>query len=102
MKSMESHPFRTPPPARRRLDAVVASWQAKHSLTPMEASVLAHVLRGRSNKEIGSLLGSGTATVRTHVGHLLKKLGVATRAQLAFLAFCQDPGSDPARPTHSD
>jgi DNA-binding CsgD family transcriptional regulator len=99
---MEPHPFETPPPARRRLDAVVASWQAKHALTPMEASVLGHVLRGRSNKEIGSLLGSGTATVRTHVTHILKKLGVATRAQLAFLAFCQGHALDPARPTRSD
>ena len=41
---------------------------------------------GRSNKRIALELGIAEKTVKTHVGHVLAKLGVADRTQAALLA----------------
>ena len=41
---------------------------------------------GHSNKRIAYELGVAEKTVKTHVGHLLAKLGVADRTQAALLA----------------
>ena len=43
-------------------------------------------MRGRSNKRIAFELGIAEKTVKTHVGHLLAKLGVTDRTQAALLA----------------
>lgn len=48
-------------------------------LTARELEVLQLVVRGRSNKEIGSDLSISEATVKTHVNSLLGKLGVNDR-----------------------
>lgn len=50
-------------------------------LTTREAEVLRHLVAGRSNREIGAALQIGEETVKTHVGHVLAKLGVENRAQ---------------------
>jgi DNA-binding NarL/FixJ family response regulator len=55
-------------------------------LTPREREVLELVARGQSNKRIASTLGVSEKTVKTHVGHVLAKLGVADRTQAALLA----------------
>jgi DNA-binding NarL/FixJ family response regulator len=55
-------------------------------LTRREREVLALIARGRSNKRIALELGISEKTVKTHVGHLLAKLGVADRTQAALLA----------------
>ena len=44
------------------------------------------IVRGRSNKRIAFELGIAEKTVKTHVGHLLAKLGVTDRTQAALLA----------------
>ena len=41
---------------------------------------------GRANKRIAYELGIAEKTVKTHVGHLLAKLGVADRTQAALVA----------------
>ena len=55
-------------------------------LTRRERDVLALIAHGRSNKRIALELGISEKTVKTHVGHLLAKLGVTDRTQAALLA----------------
>jgi two-component system, NarL family, response regulator LiaR len=56
------------------------------SLTPREREVLALVARGAPNGRIALELGISEKTVKTHVGHVLAKLGVTDRTQAALLA----------------
>lgn len=55
-------------------------------LTPRERQVLALIGRGLPNKLIARELGVSEKTVKTHVGHVLAKLGVADRTQAALHA----------------
>jgi DNA-binding NarL/FixJ family response regulator len=58
-------------------------------LTRREREVLELIAGGRSNKRIALELGISEKTVKTHVGHLLAKLGVSDRTQAALLAVQQ-------------
>jgi two-component system, NarL family, response regulator LiaR len=55
-------------------------------LTRREREVFERIAQGRSNKQIALELGVAEKTVKTHVGHLLAKLGVTDRTQAALLA----------------
>jgi NarL family two-component system response regulator LiaR len=55
-------------------------------LTPREREVLALIGRGYANKRIALELGIAEKTVKTHVGHVLAKLGVSDRTQAALHA----------------
>jgi DNA-binding NarL/FixJ family response regulator len=69
------------------------------TLTDRERSVLLEIARGASNIEVGQALFMAEATVKTHVGRLLTKLGVRDRVQLVVFAYESGlvrPGSDAA------
>ncbi len=60
---------------------------ADDGLTDREREVLVAVARGMSNQQIADSLHMGYGTVKTHVSHLLTKLGCRDRAQLVMHAY---------------
>ena len=56
-------------------------------LTDREREVLRHLALGESNRAIADVLCVSEETVKTHVGHILGKLGVENRAQAVVQAL---------------
>jgi DNA-binding CsgD family transcriptional regulator len=59
----------------------------RFGLTMREAEVLLWVSRGKTNRDIGDILGMAPRTVNKHLEHLFRKLHVETRAAAAALAI---------------
>ena len=83
-----------PSATRRLLERVVSTPEPAEQdtsvledLTEREREVLTLMGRGRSNREIGAQLFVAEATVKTHVGRVLAKLGARDRVQAVIIAF---------------
>ncbi len=70
-----------PEPQAPEPDEVPAS-----PLSPREEEVLVQIARGASNKEIARTLDIAETTVKIHVQHILRKLGLSSRVQAAVYA----------------
>jgi NarL family two-component system response regulator LiaR len=80
----------SPAIATRVVEEVAQGAVSAHDdLTPRELDVLTLIARGRSNKVIARELGVAEKTVKTHVSHILAKLGVSDRTQAALYAVKQ-------------
>jgi DNA-binding NarL/FixJ family response regulator len=77
---LDRYAHRLPPPTPPRSQSV-------KNLTNREHQVLALVTRGYSNSAIARELHLAESSVKTHVSHLLHKLGLTDRVQLVVFAY---------------
>lgn len=56
-------------------------------LTPRESEVLFWISKGKSNHDIGVILGAKTGTICKHVEHIFSKLNVENRTSAAVVAL---------------
>lgn len=63
------------------------SFPGIEQLTERELDVIRLMARGESNREIASDLFLGEATIKTHVGRILSKLGARDRVQAVVVAY---------------
>ena len=99
------HVWLTPPMTRRLLDLATCAFvpdaepdQAVGGLSPTELRILSSLAQGMCGTEIARALGVSDATVRSHVHHLLTKLGLRSRTQA--VAFAYRNGLVTADPDH--
>jgi DNA-binding response OmpR family regulator len=71
---------------RRSANAASPSRLASAALTPRETEVLSWLAKGKTNRDIGDILGMSHRTANKHLEHIFEKLGVETRAAAAALA----------------
>ena len=82
-----------PSTTRRMLDHLVhareldVDEEAVSCLTDRERTVLLEIAAGYTNPEITRRLHLSEATVKTHVGHILAKLGLRDRVQIVIFAY---------------
>lgn len=67
--------------------ATVEATMLAFGLTLRESEVLYWVAKGKTNRDIGDILGSSPATVKKHLERVYEKLGVETRTAAAALAI---------------
>lgn len=67
-------------------DAQPPSRLSTAMLTPRETEVLSWIAKGKTNRDVGEILGMSPRTVNKHLEHVFEKLGVETRAAAAALA----------------
>ena len=56
------------------------------ALSPRERDIVGHIAAGASNKEIARVLGVAESTVKVHVQHVMRKLKLSGRVQIAVFA----------------
>jgi len=90
-------PILSPEITRRLMDRAAAQAGAREraraalaTLTPREHEVAVGVARGETNAEIAARLFMSLATVKSHITHILTKLALTNRTQIALLAHDAD------------
>jgi len=68
-------------------ESVLQSLRARHqSLSPREQEVMALVVRGQLNKQVGGFLGISEITVKAHRGRMMRKMRVKSLPELVNIA----------------
>lgn len=73
--------------AKKLMKRVIRKEPVVEPLTRREKEVLAELVEGQSNKEIGARLFISEKTVKTHISNILRKLHVKDRTQAAIKAI---------------
>ena len=68
-------------------ESVIEAMSLSFKLTPREAEVLYWVVKGKTNRDIGEILGASPMTVKKHLERVYVKLGVETRTAAAGMAM---------------
>ncbi len=63
--------------------AAIEALSLQFRLTAREAEVLYWVAQGKTNRDIGDILGTRPKTITKHLEHVFEKLGVETRTAAA-------------------
>jgi DNA-binding NarL/FixJ family response regulator len=86
-------PILSPRVARRLMDRAAHEGGARDdarlaldALSPREREVVLAIAQGKTNAEIGAELAMSVATVKAHITHILTKLALTNRTQIALLA----------------
>jgi DNA-binding NarL/FixJ family response regulator len=86
-------PMLSPAVTRRLMQRAVVQENARRqargqldSLSPREREVVRGIAEGQTNAEIAAALAMSVPTVKAHITHILTKVGLANRTQLALLA----------------
>jgi len=69
------------------IDEDIAAGSTIERLTPREREVVNLIARGYSYRETANRLGISVKTLESHMGHIFEKLSVASRHELAALAY---------------
>jgi NarL family two-component system response regulator LiaR len=80
----------SPDAAQALVDAATQPPVPGHDLTEREREVLALIVEGLNNTQIAGRLVVSPSTIKTHVSHILSKLGVASRTEAVVLAMRHD------------
>lgn len=67
--------------------AQIETLMAAFKLTTREAEVLYWVAKGKTSRDVGTILGSSPRTVNKHIEHIFEKLGVETRTAAVAMAM---------------
>ncbi len=67
--------------------ALIQALMLSFKLTMRESEVLYWIIKGKTNRDIGDILGSSPRTVNKHLEHVFFKLGVETRTAAASMAM---------------
>jgi two-component system, NarL family, nitrate/nitrite response regulator NarL len=83
-----------PPPSQDSMPAPIGPADAAlseeaNTLSPREREILVLIAKGDSNKLIARALNIAETTVKIHVQHILRKLGLSSRVQAAVYATSQ-------------
>jgi len=70
-------------PVRASGDSADSAARAADRLSRRESEIVRLIARGRTNKEIAKVLGTSDKTVKAHVSHILARLGLTRRTQIA-------------------
>ncbi len=70
-------------------EATIQALGLAFRLTAREAEVLYWVVQGKTNRDIGDILGTSPRTVHKHLEHVFEKLGVETRTSAASMAMAR-------------
>jgi len=74
-----------------RSDSIAPAALEPLGLSRREAEALTWVIAGKTNREIGTILGISPRTIQTHLDRIYRKLGVYTRAAAVACALGQRP-----------
>jgi non-specific serine/threonine protein kinase len=98
MSHAEAIAFALREPSSAARSPALRSHGIEPCLTSREQDVTVLVARGLSNNQIATELVISVRTVETHVRHIMDKLGVSTRAQIAAWSAARPPASASSGP----